>query len=147
MKYRVSGRLTPSRFLEPSGLPQSLWVRHQQTLRLDVDTNVRNNVILYKYENSRYIRNIKIFAIGQLIGWLILAVYTYSPSFFDMNRADINWKAYMKDNGFRLLFFCFSILLGKNRLIFIMKICIFISFYIEKIMEQIDFVFSNFILK
>lgn len=108
--------MQPASFLKPSKLPQSLVVRHQQIskLTLDVNTNVRNNVILYKNENDRYFRNMRIFAIGQLFGWSVLALYTYTPDFLDIFTTDIKLKEFLKKHLFRLPTFVFSIFAGKT---------------------------------
>jgi len=81
--------------------------------KLEVNTNVRNNVILYKNECDRYFRNIKIIAIGQLLGWTMLAFCTYTSAFFDIFTTDIKLKEFVKQHAFRLIIFVFSIFAGK----------------------------------
>ncbi|CAL1685040.1 unnamed protein product [Lasius platythorax] len=119
------GLVQPASFLKPSKLPQSLVVRHQQIskLTLDVNTNVRNNVILYKNENDRYFRNIRIFAIGQLFGWSVLALYTYTPDFLDIFTTDIKLKEFLKKHLFRLPTFVFSIFAGPVTFGFMYATC------------------------
>lgn len=82
--------------------------------RLDVNANVQNNVILYKYERNAYFRNIKIFGVGQLFGWSILALYTYKPSFWDIFTTNVKLREYWLNHLFRLGLFVFSIIAGKN---------------------------------
>lgn len=94
-------------------MPQNL-VRHQQLSKFDVNTNVQNNVILYKIEKDRYFWNIKIIAIGQLLGWSILTFYTYTSGFFDIFTTDIKFKEFLKQYSFRLVMFVFSIFAGKT---------------------------------
>lgn len=87
--------------------------------QLDVNMNVQNNVILYKLEKDAYFRNLRIFAVGQLFGWAILALYTYAPSFWDIFNTDINLKKYLFEHMFRLGIFLCSIVIGKKHLIFV----------------------------
>lgn len=105
--------MQPENFLKSKILPRSLLVRQQQTLQLDVNTNVQNNVLLYKFENKRYFLILRMFAIGQLFGWSILALYTYSPIFFEIFNTDVKLKHFIRDNGFRFFTFVFSIIAGK----------------------------------
>jgi len=100
--------------LKSKCLPQNSSIRHQQTLKLDVNINVQNNVILYKYDDYKLFRNIRLFMIGQLFGWSILAFFTYRSSFFDIFKTDIDLKQYWKNNFLCLIGFSFSTILGKN---------------------------------
>jgi len=86
--------------------------------QLDVNTNVQNNVILYKFEKNVYFRNIQIFGVGQLFGWALLAFYTYKPSFWDIFNTDIKFKEYLVNHVFWLGTFLFSIFIGKNHLLY-----------------------------
>lgn len=119
----ADGATRPTSFSKPNGLLQNLSIRHQQTLQLDVNMNVQNNVILYKLEKDAYFRNVRIFAIGQLFGWAILALYTYTPSFWDIFNTDINFKKYLFEHMFRLgIFFC-SIVIGPLMFLYIYGLC------------------------
>lgn len=95
--------------------------------QLDVNTNVQNNVILYKFERNAYFRNVRIFGFGQLFGWSILALYTYKPSFWDIFTSDIKFKEYWLNHMFRLGLFFFSICAGKNHSFYA---CIIKVFYV-----------------
>lgn len=117
------GSLQLANFLKPNKLPQNLLIRRQQKLNWDVNTNVQNNVILYKNENDRYFRYVKIFAIGQLFGWSVLAAYTYMPAFFDIFRADINSKEFIKKHILQLSLFTFSIFAGPATFAFMYALC------------------------
>ncbi|XP_025263610.1 transmembrane protein 223-like [Camponotus floridanus] len=120
---RLSDGLAQSAsFLKPNKLSQNL-IRHQQMKKLDVNTNVRNNVILYKNECDRYFRNIKIIAIGQLLGWSMLAFCTYTSAFFDIFTTDIKLKEFVKQHAFRLIIFVFSIFAGPCAFAFIYALC------------------------
>ncbi|XP_032675025.1 transmembrane protein 223 [Odontomachus brunneus] len=116
------GLLQSGRFFKPK-MSQNLLVRQQQIIRLDIDTNVKNNVILYKNENYRHTRFLNIFAIAQLIGWSILAIYTYTPSFFDIFCTDINLPDYVNKHIFRLTFFILSIFIGPSAFVVISVLC------------------------
>ncbi|XP_012233704.1 transmembrane protein 223 [Linepithema humile] len=113
----------PANFLKSSRLPGSLLVRQGQTLQLDVNLNVRNNVLIYKYENDRYFRMLRMFAIGQLFGWSILALYTYSPTFLEIFNTDVKFKNYIRYNGLRLFTFIFSAVVGPIMYAFIHFLC------------------------
>lgn len=82
--------------------------------KFDVNTNIKNNVILYKNENERYFRNIKMIAIGQLLGWSVLAFCTYTSAFFDIFTTDIKFKEFIKQHSYRLSMFAFSTFAGKT---------------------------------
>lgn len=109
-------------FLKPKRLPGNLLVRQQQ-MQLDVNMNVNNNVLLYKYENYRYFLYMRMFAIGQLFGWLILALYTYSPTFLEIFNTDVKLKHYIRDNNFRLITFVFAIFAGPIMYGYIHALC------------------------
>lgn len=106
--------MQPASFLKSSKLPQNLLVRHQQTSKFDVNTNVQNNVILYKNENNGYFRTFQLFAIGQLFGWSVLAFYTYTPGFFDIFTTDIKFMEFLKEHVIQLSLFTCSIFIGKT---------------------------------
>lgn len=107
---------------------RNLLVQHRQMSQLNVNMNVQNNVILYKFERNAYFRNMKIFGIGQLFGWSILTLYTYKPSFWDIFYTDIKFKEYWFNHMFRLSTFLFSIFVGKNHLfLYIIKMYIYIK--------------------
>lgn len=123
---RLFDRLVqPANFLKPSKSPQSLIVRHQQETKvtLDVNTNVQNNVILYKYERDKYFWTIRVFAFGQLFGWSMLALYTYTPEFFDIFKTDIKFKEFLKEHVFRFGTFVFSIFAGPITFGFMYATC------------------------
>jgi len=121
---RLSDGVTrPANFLKSNGLLRSLLAQRRQMSQLDVSTNVQNNVILYKYERSSYFRNIRIFGIGQLFGWLILAVYTYKPSFWDIFSTDIKFKEYLFNHMIRLPLFLFSFVAGPLMFLFVYATC------------------------
>ncbi|KAH0955610.1 hypothetical protein HN011_000451 [Eciton burchellii] len=111
---RPSDRLIRTSFLKSKCLPQNSSIRHQQTLNLDINTNVRNNVILYKYDDYKLFRNVRIFMFGQLFGWSILAFFTYRSSFLDIFKTDIDLKQYWKNNFLCLISFGLSIILGPS---------------------------------
>ncbi|XP_011170789.2 transmembrane protein 223 [Solenopsis invicta] len=111
-RARLSNRATqPISALKSNGLGNNLLVRRQMS-QLDINTNILNNVLLYKYERKAYFRNMKLFGIGQMFGWSILAFYTYKPSFWDIFTTDIKFKEYLFNHMFRLSMFVFSIFAG-----------------------------------
>ncbi|XP_029675994.1 transmembrane protein 223 isoform X1 [Formica exsecta] len=113
----------PTSFLKLSKSPQNLLVRHQQTSKFDVNTNVQNNVILYKNENNGYFRNVQLFAIGQLFGWSVLAFYTYTPAFFDIFTTDIKFMEFVKEHVIQLSLFTCSIFVGPIIFAFMYATC------------------------
>lgn len=132
--------MQPANFLKPSKSPQSLIVRHQQETKvtLDVNTNVQNNVILYKYERDKYFWTIRVFAFGQLFGWSMLALYTYTPEFFDIFKTDIKFKEFLKEHVFRFGTFVFSIFAGKTfYFFFTVKIYFYMNIKFKQIISLI----------
>ncbi|XP_036139399.1 transmembrane protein 223 isoform X2 [Monomorium pharaonis] len=115
------GATRPTSFLKPNGLLQNL--QRRQMSQLDVNINVQNNVFLYKYEKHNYYRNVKIFGVGQLFGWSILAFYTYTPSFWDIFTTDIKFREYWMNHMFRLSMFLFSLLAATTMTLLIYAIC------------------------
>ncbi|XP_050465385.1 transmembrane protein 223 [Cataglyphis hispanica] len=114
------GLVQPASLLKSSKLPKNLLVRHQQISKFDVNTNVLNNVILYKNENDGYFRIFQLFAIGQLFGWAVLAFYTYTPGFFDIFAADME---FMKEHVIQLSLFTCSIFVGPITFAFMYATC------------------------
>lgn len=115
----------PANFLKPRKSPQCLVVRHKQETKvaLDVNTNVQNNVILYKNEKDKYFWTIRAFAFGQLFGWSVLALYTYTPEFFDIFKTDIKFKEFLRKHTFRFSTFVFSIFAGPITFGFMYATC------------------------
>ncbi|XP_020289700.1 transmembrane protein 223 [Pseudomyrmex gracilis] len=109
-KRFFAGSACSASFLKADKLPKNL-TQHRQ-MSFDVNLNVQNNVILYKYENKNYFRNMRIFIIGQLIGWSVLAVYSYTPKFFDIFTTDKTFLEYIRENGLRLGLFWLSLTIG-----------------------------------
>lgn len=106
----------PAKFLKFKKLPVNISIRRQQTSQFNVNTDVRNNVILYKLESNRYFRYMHLFAIGQLFCCSLLAFYAYTPSFFHIFKPDVELKEYLYKNIYRLGIFGVSITIGKNYL-------------------------------
>lgn len=120
---RLSDGVLRSSFLKPNGLLQNVSIQNRQMSQLDVNINVQNNVILYKFERNSYFRNVRIFGFGQLFGWSVLAFYTYKSSFWDIFTTDIKFKEYYFNHMFRLGLFFFSIVAGPSMLFFIYALC------------------------
>jgi len=65
--------------------------------------------------------------IGQLFGCSTLAYFTYRSSFFDVFKSDINMKQYWRNNYLTLIGFSFSLIIGKNFILFFHKICFILN--------------------
>ncbi|XP_024883355.1 transmembrane protein 223 isoform X1 [Temnothorax curvispinosus] len=118
-----NGATRPTSFLRPNGLLQNVLIQRRQMSQLDVNTNVQNNVVLYKLEKSAYYRYMRIFSIGQLFGWSVLAFYTYKPSFWDIFYTDIKFKEFCYNHMFRLSTFICAILAGPIMFLVIYATC------------------------
>lgn len=79
---------------------------------LNVNTNVRNNVLLFKYENSGYFLGLKLFSIGWLCSSALLAYYTYTPQFKLIWSDDLSWIGFFKKTGGRIIYFIFAVIAG-----------------------------------
>ncbi|XP_018048866.1 PREDICTED: transmembrane protein 223 [Atta colombica] len=118
-----AGATRQTSFLKPNKLVQNLLIRRRQMSQLDVNTNVQNNVILYKFEESRYFRNMQIFGVVQLFSCSVLAFYSYSPSFWDIFKADVNLKEHFLNYMFRFCIFFFAIVTGPLISLYIYATC------------------------
>ncbi|XP_011691018.1 PREDICTED: transmembrane protein 223 [Wasmannia auropunctata] len=116
------GATRPTSFLKSNGLLKNILVKRQMS-QLDVNTNVQNNVILYKFERNAYFRNVQIFAVAQLFGWFLLAYYTYKPSFWDIFYTDIKFKDYLWRDAIWLSTCLFSLIVGPFMFLFIYATC------------------------
>ncbi|KAG5328476.1 TM223 protein, partial [Acromyrmex charruanus] len=100
-----AGAARQTNFLKPNKLIQNLLIQRRQMSQLDVNTNVQNNVILYKFEGRTYFRNLKIFGAVQLFCCSVLAFYSYTPSFWDIYRADVNLKEHFLNYQINFILF------------------------------------------
>ncbi|EZA56326.1 hypothetical protein X777_02945 [Ooceraea biroi] len=106
------GLVRPTSLLKSKSLSQGSVQR--QHSGLDVNTNVKNNVILYKYDNPKQSRNFKLFIFAHLIGWSVLAYAIYKPSLMDIFTTDISMKQYFQDHVWRFPIFVFSSFIGPS---------------------------------
>ncbi|KAG5316269.1 TM223 protein, partial [Acromyrmex insinuator] len=118
-----AGAARQTSFLKSNKLIQNLLIQRRQMSQLDVNTNVRNNVILYKFEGRTYFRNLKIFGAVQLFCCSVLAFYSYTPSFWDIFRADVNLKEHFLNYMFRFCIFLFAIMTGPLTCLYIYATC------------------------
>ncbi|KAG5345864.1 TM223 protein, partial [Acromyrmex heyeri] len=118
-----AGAARQTNFLKPNKLIQNLSIQRRQMSQLDVNTNVQNNVILYKFEGGTYFRNLKIFGAVQLFCCSVLAFYSYTPSFWDIYRADVNLKEHFLNYVFRFGIFFFAIMTGPLTCLYIYATC------------------------
>ncbi|XP_014475277.1 PREDICTED: transmembrane protein 223 [Dinoponera quadriceps] len=110
---RISdGLIQSTRLFKPNKLPQNLLVRHQQTIKLDIDTNVCNNVILYKNENQRYVLKVHFVAIAQFVWWSTIAFYSYRASFWDIFYTDITLQQHLYNHLITHVLFTLSVIIA-----------------------------------
>lgn len=88
--------------------------------KLYAKTNVKNNVLLYKYEGNRYLLVFKIASLGLIILAIIVSYYSYNDKFILTWTKDISLIDYVKLNGTDLLNFVNSIIIGP---------CAFLTIY------------------
>ncbi|XP_011865743.1 PREDICTED: uncharacterized protein LOC105560863 isoform X2 [Vollenhovia emeryi] len=126
-KNTFSTTMAVRRFLtrrtSSNGSLQNVLIQHRQMSHLDVNTKVKNNVIIYKNDRSLYFRNAGLFGLGQIFGWTLLAFYTYKPSFWDIFNTDIKFKEYFSNHLLRLNLFLFSIIAGPFMFFFTYVLC------------------------
>ncbi|KAG7197524.1 hypothetical protein KM043_017637 [Ampulex compressa] len=88
----------------------NLLIQQQQTNAIDVNTNIKNNVILFKHDRPASFRNLRIFAILQLFCWSVIAYYSYTKSFSSIFNTDISLKEYSNKYALRLLLFMAAVI-------------------------------------
>lgn len=81
---------------------------------LHVNTNVRNNVLLFKYENSTYFLGLKLFSIGWICTSALLAYYSYTPQLKLIWSNDLSWIRYLQITGGRIIYFIFAVIAGNH---------------------------------
>ncbi|XP_018402605.1 PREDICTED: transmembrane protein 223 [Cyphomyrmex costatus] len=117
------GATQRTNFFKLKKLEKNLLIQRRQMSQLDVNTNVQNNVILYKYEKNVYFRNLQIFGVAQLVSCIVLGFYSYTPTFWDIRNADVDLKEYWLNNILRFTMFSFAILIGPSICIYTYAIC------------------------
>lgn len=78
----------------------------------DVNTNVQNNVILYKNKDTYDFIVIKLLFYGWIFCNTLIAVATYNPKYITTWCKDISWAEYIKINGASFMYFAYSIIIG-----------------------------------
>ncbi|XP_076753106.1 uncharacterized protein LOC143424729 [Xylocopa sonorina] len=81
-------------------------------LQLKVNTDIQNNVILYKNENRNDFIILKIISYGWIICNTVLMGCTYNPKYIETFFKKITWKEYIYLHGLNLCYFTYSISLG-----------------------------------
>lgn len=81
---------------------------------LHVNVNIKNTVLLYKYENPRYFRTFKGFCYIWIFFSSILSYYTFDPKFVLTWKLNISWMEYLKLNGTNLLYFIYAVIVGPS---------------------------------
>ncbi|XP_034183373.1 transmembrane protein 223 isoform X1 [Osmia lignaria lignaria] len=81
---------------------------------LYVNTNIQNNVLLYKYVNVRYFILFKVFCFGWILFASIISYYTYDSKFVSTFSKNISWMDYIKENGTKLLYFVYALIIGPS---------------------------------
>ncbi|XP_012143090.2 transmembrane protein 223 isoform X1 [Megachile rotundata] len=79
-----------------------------------VNVNIKNNVLLYKYENPRYFRTFRAFCFIWIFFSSVLSYYTFDPKFILTWRKNVSWAEYLKLNGTNLLYFVYAIIVGPS---------------------------------
>ncbi|XP_015590821.1 transmembrane protein 223 [Cephus cinctus] len=77
----------------------------------EVNTNVANNVILYKFEKDRFHKLLTIFGFSQLFGWLTISYYIYISYCKNLFETE-NWIDHVKENPVRFFLLVSSTMLG-----------------------------------
>lgn len=104
----------------------------QETARkqLQVDTNVQNNVLLFKNENTAFPNRIKLFTFGWLFCSTVIAYYSFSSKFISLISTSANWKDYLKQCGIRIFYFIYIVVTGPS-------LVLIVSFYIRRYVKYV----------
>ncbi|XP_043591069.1 transmembrane protein 223 [Bombus pyrosoma] len=78
----------------------------------NINTNVQNNVILYKNEDTYDFIIMKLLFYGWFFCNALIAWTTYNPKYITTWRKDISWAEYMKINGASFIYFAYSTIIG-----------------------------------
>ncbi|XP_060818684.1 transmembrane protein 223 [Bombus pascuorum] len=78
----------------------------------NVNTNVQNNVILYKNKDTHDFIIAKLLLYGWIFCNTLISVATYNPKYITTWRKDISWSEYLKINGALIMYFAYSIIIG-----------------------------------
>lgn len=79
----------------------------------NVNTNVQNNVMLYKNNDTYDFIVTKLLFFGWVFCNALIAVTTYNPKYITTWRKDISWAEYIKTNGISFIYFMYSIIIGN----------------------------------
>ncbi|XP_076247353.1 transmembrane protein 223 [Calliopsis andreniformis] len=102
----------------------------QETDPLSVNTNVQNNVLLYKHENNGYLQGVRIFLIGGIFCSATIAYYSYSPKIISEWSKTKSWKEYLRSIELNSIFFFYGLLSGP-------LICLVLHFSIQRFIKYI----------
>ncbi|CAK9801424.1 Transmembrane protein 223 [Anthophora quadrimaculata] len=86
---------------------------------IDVNTNVSNNVIMYKHEKKLDSIMLKMLFFGWGFCSMIMAYYTYNSKFILTFSENLSWKEYFKINGINLIYFLYATTLGPLTCVFL----------------------------
>lgn len=79
----------------------------------NVNTNVQNNVILYKNEDTYDFIVAKLLFCGWVFCNTLIAAATYNPKYITTWHKDVSWAEYVKTNGASFMYFTYSIIIGN----------------------------------
>jgi hypothetical protein len=99
-------------------LPNTVLRRFKQTF--DINTNVKNDVILYKYENEKFYKILNAFSICQFFFWSYLAHFAYTTLRDAPVPTDPNapwWRRInLGENKYRNTISIFSFCVGESQI-------------------------------
>ncbi|XP_050598264.1 transmembrane protein 223 [Bombus affinis] len=78
----------------------------------NVNTNVQNNVILYKNKDTYDFIVLKLLFYGWVFCNTLVAVATYNPKYITTWHKDVSWAEYVMTNGASFIYFVYSTIIG-----------------------------------
>lgn len=77
-----------------------------------INTNIQNNVILYKNNSKNEFILLKVMFYGWGISSILFLLNTYNPKYISTLFENISWNEYFKRNGLHMVYFINFIIIG-----------------------------------
>lgn len=78
-----------------------------------INTNIQNNVILYKNNSKNEFILLKVMFYGWGISSILFLLNTYNPKYISTLFENISWNEYFKRNGLHMVYFINFIIIGN----------------------------------
>ncbi|XP_076637826.1 transmembrane protein 223 [Colletes latitarsis] len=101
----------------PNHAPKSRNTRESIEDIVNVNTNVQNNVLLFKNESSTMCKLLRYFSIGWVFCSASLIYYSHNQINLSDYSKSVSWKNYMKEKGVHVTIFACGIIIGPVMLL------------------------------